>query len=112
MERINPEVQTAWGEKGRRVKGADRGKGNEGWAGQNALGEIPQRYCKADERGEKGIEGARYIIVELPDTEGASEVSVTSKSRKELRGSKVPVSNVPLPPRSGRDAPLGKQRFL
>jgi len=74
-------------------------------------GEIPERYYKAGERGEKGIQGARFVIVELPETEGASEVSGAATRGRGLRGSKVPVSNIPLLARSRRDAPLEKQRI-
>ncbi len=92
-------------------KAEKEGERSKDGQGKIPGGKLPQRYYKADERGEKGIEGARYVIVELPEAEGASEVSVTSKSRRELHGPKVPVSNLPLPSRSRRDAPLEKQRI-
>ena len=99
------------GEKGAQSKAEKNGEKSNDGQGKISGGQLPERYYKADERGEKRIEGARYVIVELPDAEGASEVSVTSKSRRELRGPRVPVSNIPLPPRSRRDAPLEKQRI-
>jgi len=74
-------------------------------------GKVPERYYKAGEKGEKGIEGARFVIVELPEAEGASEVSGAAKRGKGLRRPKVPVSNIPLPSRSRRDGPVEKQRI-
>jgi len=88
-----------------------QGKGRKDEHEMVPRGDIPERYYKAGERGEKGIEGARFVIVELPEPEGASEVSGAAKRGRGLRGPKVPVSNIPLPSRSRWDAPLEKQRI-
>lgn len=99
------------GDKGAVSKAEAQGKGRKDGDEMVPRGEMPERYYKAGERAEKGIEGARFVIVELPEAEGTSEVSRAAKRGKGLRGPKVPVSNLPLPPRSRRDAPLEKQRI-
>jgi len=99
------------GDKGPVSKVEAQGKGRKDGHEMVPHGKMPERYYKAGERAEKGIEGARFVIVELPEAEGTSEVSGAAKRGKGLRGPKVPVSNVPLPPRSRRDAPLEKQRI-
>ncbi len=98
-------------DKGAVSKEEAQGKGRKDGHEMVAHGEMPERYYKAGERGEKGIEGARFVIVELPEAEGLSEVSGAVKRGRGLRGPKVTVSNIPLPPRSRRDAPLEKQRI-
>jgi len=99
------------GDKGAVAKVEAQGKGRKDGHEMVPRGDIPERYYKAGERGEKGIEGARFVIVELPEAEGASEVSGAAKRGRGLRGPKVPVSNIPLPSRSRWDAPLEKQRI-
>jgi len=85
------------------------GKERKGGQEKVTRGEHPERYYKADERGEKRVEGARFVIVELPEGEEASEVMGAAKRGKGLPGPKVPVSNIPLPSRSRRDGPVEKQ---
>ncbi len=99
------------GDKGAVSKVEAQGKGRKDGHERVPRGKIPERYYKAGERGAKGIEGARFVIVELPEAEGTSGNSGAAKRGKGLRGPKVPVSNIPLPPRSRRDAPLEKQRI-
>jgi hypothetical protein len=99
------------GDKGAVSKVEAPGKGRKDGHKMVPRGKVPERYYKAGEKGEKGIEGARFVIVELPEAEGASEVSGAAKRGKGLRGPKVPVSNIPLPSRSRWDGPVEKQRI-
>ncbi len=99
------------GDKGPVSKVEAQGKGRKDGHERVPRGKIPERYYQAGERGEKGIEGARFVIVELPEVDGASGVSGATKRGRGLRGPKVTVSNLPLPPRLRRAAPLEKQRI-
>jgi len=99
------------GDKGAVSKVEAQGTGRKAGHERVPRGKIPERYYQAGERGEKGIEGAHFVIVELPEADGASGISGAAKRGRGQRGPKVPVSNLPLPPRSRRDAPLEKQRI-
>lgn len=72
-------------------------------------GKTPERYLQPGEKGEKGIKGARFVTVELPEGEEPALPSGLSKGSRRGLGRKVPVSNVPLPPFKGPDAAREKQ---
>lgn len=98
--------------KGPETKGKMEG-GPDAKGGKSKFEEIPQgappeRFFQPGEQGEKGVKGARFVTVQLPEAETQSD-SVAGGSGKGSRApSRVPVSNVPLPPHIP-DAPSEKQ---
>ena len=93
-------------EKGRDSAGkAQGGTDNKGGRGKTSE-EIPQgtpptdRLHQAGEQGREGLKGARYVTVQLPEevaTETKGEKGGNKDAKGNRVGSKVPVSNVPLP---------------
>lgn len=90
--------------KEREKSGAVKGTGKEekeGKGSKNVGEEIPrgkpaERFLKPGEEGEKGVKGARFVTVQLPEEESANQSGQSgSGQRRELRP-KVPISNVPL----------------
>jgi hypothetical protein len=73
-------------------------------------GKTPERFLKPGEEGEKGVKGARFVTVELPEGQEPARPSGSSKGRRRRLRPKVPVSNVPLPPFRGTDAAREEQR--
>jgi len=72
-------------------------------------GKAAERFLKPGEEGEKGIKGARFVTVQLPEEEIASETGQGgSGKRRELRP-KTPVGNVPLRRPDAPDASPEKQ---
>lgn len=101
------------GEKSREVKGLGKeeqeGKGSKNMGQQIPSGKAPQRFLQPGEQGEKGIKGARFVTVQLPEEEaGLSAAEAGSGKRRELRP-KIPVSNVPLRRPDSPDALPEKQ---
>ncbi len=97
---------------------AQGGADDKGGRGKTSE-EIPQgappadRFHQAGEQGREGIKGARYVTVQLPE-EMAAETKGEKGGNKDARGnrvgSKVPVSNVPLPAHVP-DAPTETQQM-
>jgi len=93
-------------EKGKDSAGKTQGGGDDKGGRGKTSEEIPQgtppadRFHQAGEQGRKGIKGARYVTVQLPE-EVAAETKGEKGGNKDAKGnrvgSKVPVSNVPLP---------------
>lgn len=72
-------------------------------------GAPPDRFVKAGEQGDKGLKGARFVTVQLPEEEtGGSATEGGSGTRRALRP-KVPVSNMPLRGPDSPDAPPERQ---
>jgi hypothetical protein len=93
-------------EKGKDSAGKTQGGGDDKGGRGKASEEIPQgappadRLHQAGEQGREGVKGARYVTVQLPE-EVAAETKGEKGGNKDAKGnrvgSKVPVSNVPLP---------------
>jgi hypothetical protein len=101
-----------------RGKEAETTKGEqEGKEGQHKYkeGEIPQgaspanRLAKPGEQGERGIKGARFVTVELPEAEAERSSAESGSSKKKAIRPNVPVSNVPLHPADSPEAAAEKQ---
>jgi len=99
------------GDTGAVPKAEAQGKGRKGKHEKIPRGDIPDRFYKAGETGENRVEGARFVIVELPETEEPTAVSGATERGRGLRGPKVAVSNIPLPARSKPEAPREEQRI-
>ncbi|MFQ5850208.1 MAG: hypothetical protein ACE5JU_06415 [Candidatus Binatia bacterium] len=99
-------------EKGRDKEGMAQWEG-EGRGGKSEKkvprGKVPERFLQPGEAGEKGIKGARFVIVELPEGVAPSSPSGIAEGSKRPFRPKVPVGNIPLPRSTGPDAPPEKQ---
>ena len=106
-------------EKGKDSAGKTQGGGDDKGGRGKTSEEIPQgsppadRLNQAGEQGREGIKGARYVTVQLPE-EVAAETKGEKGGNKDAKGnrvgSKVPVSNVPLPAHVS-DAPTETQQM-
>ncbi len=106
-------------EKGKDTAGKTQGGGDDKGGRGKTSEEIPQgappadRLHQAGEQGREGIKGARYVTVQLPE-EVAAETKGEKGGNKDAKGnrvgSKVPVSNVPLPAHVP-DAPTETQQM-
>jgi len=100
--------------KGREMGGSAKGEIEGGSAETKEReiprGKAPERFLKPGEEGERGIKGARFVTVELPEGQEPARPSGSSKGRGRRLRPKVPVSNVPLPPFRGADAAREEQR--
>lgn len=106
-------------EKGKDSAGKAQGGADDKGGRGKASEEIPQgtppadRFHPAGEQGREGIKGARYVTVQLPE-EMAAETKGEKGGNKDAKGSrvgsKVPVSNVPLPAHVP-DAPTETQQM-
>jgi len=106
-------------EKGKDSAGKTQGGGDDKGGRGKASEEIPHgtppadRFHQAGEQGREGIKGARYVTVQLPE-EMAAETKGEKGGNKDAKGnrvgSKVPVSNVPLPAHVP-DAPTETQQM-
>jgi hypothetical protein len=98
--------------------GKTEGPGAERNGRSKASEEVPQtapptdRFYKPGEGGYRGIKGAGYVTVQLPEELVAEGKGSSSKGAKpgKTAASQVPVSNVPLP-RHVPDAPSEKQQM-
>jgi len=96
--------QQAEGDGEGRDRSKEIGAGKEGGAGRASRepgAQLPadrpaERFLKPGEAGEKGIKGARFVTVELPEPQTAGErgASLSGQGRKKLP--KSAVGNVPL----------------
>ena len=106
-------------EKGKDSAGKTQGGGDDKGGRGKASEEIPQgappadRLHQAGEQGREGVKGARYVTVQLPE-EVVAETKGEKGGNKDAKGgrvgSKVPVSNVPLPAHLP-DAPTETQQM-
>jgi len=106
-------------EKGKDSAGKTQGGGDDKGGRGKASEEIPHgappadRLHQAGEQGREGVKGARYVTVQLPE-EVAAETKGEKGGNKDAKGSrvgsKVPVSNVPLPAHVP-DAPTETQQM-
>jgi len=106
-------------EKGKDSAGKAQGGGDDKGGRDKTSEDIPQggppadRFHQAGEQGREGIKGARYVTVQLPE-EVAAETKGEKGGNKDAKGSrvgsKVPVSNVPLPAHVP-DAPTETQQM-
>ena len=90
-------------------RGETEGKGGTTREGEVPSGPTPERFQQAGEQGEKGIRGAGYVTVELPESEITSSKSGRGETKKAPRVN-VPVSNLPLPPAPGPEGAREKQQ--
>jgi hypothetical protein len=72
-------------------------------------GKAPERFLKPGEQGERGIKGARFVVVEIPEVATPSSATGKAGSKKGRLSPKIPISNVPLPPSAGPEVPGEKQ---
>lgn len=87
------------------------GKGGKAKMGEEIpKGTTPERFLQQGEQGEKGIKGTRFVTVQLPEEETASQAASEGGAgkRRNLRP-KVPVSNVPLRQADSPDSAPEKQ---
>ena len=106
-------------EKGKDSAGKAQGGGDDKGGRGKTSEEIPQgappadRLHQAGEQGREGVKGARYVTVQLPE-EVAADTKGEKGGNKDAKGnrvgSKVPVSNVPLPAHVP-DAPTETQQM-
>jgi hypothetical protein len=101
------------GETKKETEGAAR-KEMEGKGKANSTeppsGQPPQeRFYKPGEGGERGLKGARYVTVELPEVESPGAGTGEGERKTKTAKSKIPVSNVPLSPATTPDLPREKQ---
>jgi hypothetical protein len=102
------------GETKKEIEGAARkemeGKGSKANSTEPPSGQPPQeRFYKPGEGGEKGLKGARYVTVELPEVESSGPGTGEGEGKQKAAKSKIPVSNVPLSPATTPDLPREKQ---
>ncbi|MBI2181991.1 MAG: hypothetical protein HYU31_14375 [Deltaproteobacteria bacterium] len=106
-------------EKGKDSAGKTQGGGDDKGGRGKTSEEIPQgappadRLHQAGEQGREGIKGARYVTVQLPEEMAAGtkgEKGGNKDAKGNRVGSKVPVSNVPLPAHVP-DAPTETQQM-
>ncbi|HWP58930.1 MAG TPA: hypothetical protein VNL14_13640 [Candidatus Acidoferrales bacterium] len=85
----------------RESEGAERGemagKGGKTREGEVPSGPEPERFKRPGEQGDKGLRGAGYVTVELPDEGGGFLKSGRGEGKKAPRRN-LSVSNAPLPP--------------
>ena len=93
------------------AKGELEGKGTRSKGEEIPRGAAPERFLQPGEQGEKGIKGARFVTVQLPE-EGTEDLADEGGSGKRRRVQpKVPVSNVPLRRPDSRGASPEKQHL-
>lgn len=103
--------------KEREKSGEEKGLGKEevGGKGSKKMGEeIPrgkaaERFLRPGEQGEKGIKGARFVTVELPESEAQSSGGEGGSGKRGEIRPKVPIGNVPLQRPDSPDASPEKQ---
>jgi hypothetical protein len=108
------ESMSQQGETKREIEGAAskemEGKGSKANSTEPPSGQPPrERFYKPGEGGEKGLKGARYVTVELPEVEGSGTGSGEGERKTKTTKSKIPVSNAPLSPATTPDLPREKQ---
>jgi hypothetical protein len=108
-ERMNQQGETK-----KEIEGAARkemeGKGSKANSTEAPSGQPPQeRFYKPGEGGERGLKGARYVTVELPEVESPGAGTGEGERKTKTAKSKIPVSNVPLSPATTPDLPREKQ---
>jgi len=85
-----------------------------GTGGRNPGEEIPtgkaaERFLKPGEQGEKGMKGARFVTVQLPEQEAASAGGDSARGQGRQIRPKTAVSNVPLRRPDNPEAAAEKQ---
>jgi hypothetical protein len=90
--------------------GARRGEGAGGIGQPEETKQTPppDRFYPFG-HGEKGLKGAGYVTVELPEAEDASQGGSGKEVERKGRRSRVPASNAPLPPAAGPEAARERQ---
>ncbi|MBI2351922.1 MAG: hypothetical protein HYV00_10700 [Deltaproteobacteria bacterium] len=100
-------------EKSNEVKGMGKeeagGKGSKYMEGEIPSGKTAERFLRPGEQGEKGIKGARFITVELPEEEAGGSTGEGGVGKRRGFRPKVPISNAPLRPPDSPDAAPEKQ---
>lgn len=100
-------------DKSREAKGAGKeesgGKGSRNPGEEIPTGEAAERFLKPGEEGEKGIKGARFVTVQLPEQETASEGGESAPGRGRQIRPRTSVSNVPLRRPDNPEASAEKQ---
>lgn len=87
-------------EKSGEVKGMGKeekeGKGSKNVGKEIPRGKPAERFLKPGEEGEKGVKGARFVTVQLPEEESGGQSGQSGPGNRGKTRPKVPVSNVPL----------------
>ena len=93
-------------------RGETPGKGSKAQEGEIPGGPSPaDRYQEPGGPGEKAIQGAGYVTVELPEGEAVSSSRLGRGESKRAPRANVPISNIPLPPASGAENAREKQQL-
>lgn len=72
-------------------------------------GAAAERFQKPGEQGDKGIKGARFITVELPEEEVEGQAGQSGSGKRREFRPKTPISNVPLRQPDSPDAAPERQ---
>ena len=100
-------------EKSDEVKGMGKeeagGKGGKYMEEEIPRGKTAERFLRPGEQGEKGIKGARFVTVELPEEEAGGSTGEGGLGKRRGFRPKVPISNAPLRPPDSPDAAPEKQ---
>ncbi len=100
-------------EKSDEVKGMGKeeagGKGGKRMEEEIPRGKTAERFLRPGEQGEKGIKGARFVTVELPEEEAGGSTGEGGLGKRRGFRPKVPISNAPLRPPDSPDAAPEKQ---
>ncbi|MFQ5682788.1 MAG: hypothetical protein ACE5HC_05880 [Candidatus Binatia bacterium] len=78
------------------AKGETAGKRGRPKGEQIPRGAVPDRFRQPGENGKKGIKGARFVTVQLPEEQTEGSGGKEGSGRGERLQPKIPVSNVPL----------------
>ena len=100
-------------EKSNEVKGMGKeeagGKGSKHMEEEIPRGKAAERFLRPGEQGEKGIKGARFVTVELPEEEAGGSTGEGGSGKRRGFRPKVPISNAPLRQPDSPDAAPEKQ---
>ncbi|HBA40876.1 MAG TPA: hypothetical protein DCZ05_14410 [Deltaproteobacteria bacterium] len=100
-------------EKSDEVKGMGKekagGKGSKRMEEEISREKTAERFLRPGEQGEKGIKGARFVTVELPEEEAGGSTGEGGLGKRRGFRPKVSTSNAPLRPPDSPDAAPEKQ---
>jgi len=88
------------GEEKKEIKNQAEGKPEQKGGTQQGKGlpsgKEPERFLRPGEGGEQGIKGARFITVQLPETQMSDSPGQGSAGKRVGLKPRVPISNVPM----------------
>jgi len=91
------------------AKGEVQGKGTKDQGEEIPRGATPDRFLQPGEQAEKGVKGARFVSVQLPEEEAGGSMGEGRSGKGRGLRPKVPVSNVPLRRPDSPGVPSEKQ---